>query len=66
MMEGAVACTITKYDIIVRKSFLQFAFGTDNLKMEQETLNSASEFDYEFDYLSIYADFFPISALMLL
>lgn len=40
-MEGAVACTITKYDIIVRKSFLQFAFGTDNLKTEQETLNSA-------------------------
>lgn len=53
-MEGAVACTITKYDIIVRKSFLQFAFGTDNLKMEQETLNSTSEFDY----LSIDADFF--------
>lgn len=53
-MEGAVACTITKYDVIVRESFLQFAFGTNNLKIEQETLNSASEFDYLF----IYADFF--------
>lgn len=53
-MERAVACTITKYDVIVRECLLQFAFGTDNLKIKQENLNSVSKFDY----LSIYA-FFP-------
>lgn len=53
-MEGAVACTITKYDIIVRECLLQFAFGTDNLKIKQEK----SKFCTKFDYLSIYA-FFP-------